>query len=64
MKDTALEGAAFQAGAFQMDAFQIGRLSVELDEMGDAAAVAVLGKNVDVMNLAAEVLAFWEKEII
>jgi len=54
--DTRLEGGAFQAGAFQSDAFDVGNLIVHLT--GDAASC--LGNSIEVVDLAQQVLTFWE----
>jgi hypothetical protein len=58
VKDTSLEGAAFDPRHFQSNAFQTGHLMIKLD--GDAAET--FGELVDVMDLAPQILRFWEEQ--
>ena len=55
-KETSHEGAAFQSRGFQSNAFQVGQLVVELD----GEAKKQLGSAIEVRDLAAQILAFWE----
>ena len=57
VKDTKTEEAAFQHGAFHANAFQVGRLLVELQ----GKPAQVLGRYVEVTELASKVLDYWKE---